>query len=113
MIVDSHAHLFLPNFNGEVEAVINRAKEKGVEYILVPGTDLITSAQAIELAEKYKGLYAAVGVHPHDTKNWEDEWLEELEKLAKHPKVVGIGEIGLDYYYDFSPREEHLRGRNT
>jgi TatD DNase family protein len=105
MIVDSHAHLFLPNFNGEVEAVINRAKEKGVEYILVPGTDLITSAQAIELAEKYKGLYAAVGVHPHDTKNWEDEWLEELEKLAKHPKVVGIGEIGLDYYYDFSPRE--------
>ncbi len=105
MIIDSHAHLFLPNFNGELEAVLQRAKEKDVEYILVPATDLATSAEAIQLAERHKNIYAAVGVHPHDTKEWEKEWLEKIEELAKHPKVVAIGEIGLDYYYDFSPRE--------
>ncbi len=108
MFVDSHAHLFYPNFNGEVEQIIQRAKTAGVDYILVPATDLASSAQAIDLAEQFDMVYAAVGVHPHDTNEWEDSLIPKLEKLARHPKVVAIGEIGLDYYYDFSPKEKQI-----
>ncbi len=108
MFVDSHAHLFYPNFNGEVDQVIERAKTAGVDYILVPATDLASSAQAIDLAEQYDMVYAAVGVHPHDTNEWEDSLIPKLEEIAKHPKVVAIGEIGLDYYYDFSPKEKQI-----
>ncbi|MAT59294.1 MAG: radical SAM protein [Ignavibacteriae bacterium] len=108
MFIDTHAHLFLPNFNGEVDQVIQRAKTAGVDFIIVPGIDLASSAQAIDLAEKYDFIYAAVGVHPHDTKEWDDSLIDKLEEMSKHPKVVAIGEIGLDYYYDFSPKEMQL-----
>jgi len=108
MFIDTHAHLFLPNFNGELNDVIDRAKVAGVKYIIVPATDLATATQAIALAEKYECIYATVGVHPHDTQEWKDDLLVHLDELAKHKKVVAIGEIGLDYYYDFSPREKQL-----
>ncbi len=109
MFIDTHAHLFYPNFNGEVEQVIQRAKESDVDVIIVPATDLISSKQAIELAEKYDNIYATVGVHPHDSREWNDGIINKLEELAKNKKVVAIGEIGLDYYYDFSPREIQLK----
>jgi TatD DNase family protein len=105
MFIDTHAHLFYPNFNGEVDQLIERANNAGVKYIIVPGTDLATSKKAIELAETYESVYAAVGIHPHDTKEWKDSFIETLEEFSKHPKVVAIGEIGLDYYYDFSPKD--------
>lgn len=108
MFIDTHAHLFLPNFNGEIDDVIERAKVAGVKYIIVPATDLATAAEAIALAERYDCVYASVGVHPHDTQEWNDDLLVHLDKLAKHEKVVAIGEIGLDYYYDFSPRDKQL-----
>ena len=109
MFVDTHAHMFYPNFEGELEQIVERAKLAGVKYILVPGTDLGTSKKAIELAEQFDGIYAAVGVHPHDTKEWQDSDIEILEEFSKHPKVVAIGEIGLDYYYDFSPKEIQIK----
>lgn len=109
MFVDTHAHLFYPNFNGEIDAVIGRAIDAGVDFMLVPATDLASSAQAVELAQKYECIYAAVGIHPHDTKEWDDSLLKDLEQLAKEKKVVAIGEIGLDYYYDFSPKDKQLR----
>lgn len=108
MFVDTHAHLFYPNFNGEIGDVLERAKNSGIDYIIVPGTDLASSVQAVELAEKYDFIYAAVGIHPHDTKEWTDSLLDNLEELAKNKKVVAIGEIGLDYYYDFSPKEKQI-----
>ncbi len=108
MLIDTHAHLFYPNFNGELDQVIDRARNAGVEYIIVPGTDLASSSQAIDLADKYEMIYAAVGIHPHDTKEWEDSLIDKIEELARHEKVVAIGEIGLDYYYDFSPRETQI-----
>ncbi|MCU7494704.1 MAG: YchF/TatD family DNA exonuclease [Ignavibacteria bacterium] len=108
MFVDTHAHLFYPNFNGELEEVIERAKNSGVDFIIVPGTDIASSVQAVQLAEKYDFIYAAVGIHPHDTKEWKDSLLDDIEALAKHEKVVAIGEIGLDYYYDFSPRDKQI-----
>ena len=105
MFIDTHAHLFYPNFNGEVNEVIDRAREAGIEKIIVPATDIASSAQAIELADQYDLVYATVGIHPHDTKEWEDSLINDLKDMAAHEKVVAIGEIGLDYYYDFSPKD--------
>ncbi len=108
MFIDTHAHLFYPNFNEDLDAVIERAKQSGIDYIIVPATDLETSNRVIELIEKYDFVYGAVGIHPHETKDWDNSFIDKIEKLAFHPKVVGIGEIGLDYYYDFSPREKQI-----
>ncbi|MCX6174687.1 MAG: YchF/TatD family DNA exonuclease [Ignavibacteriales bacterium] len=109
MFTDTHTHLFYPNFEDEVDKVIERAVQAGVDYMIVPGTDLATSLQAIELTMMYDNIYASVGVHPHDSKDWDDSIIEKLEALAKNKKVVAIGEIGLDYYYDFSPREIQIK----
>lgn len=109
MFIDTHAHLFYPNFNGDLDDVIERAKKAGVDHIIVPATDLVSSAQSIALAEKYDFIYATVGIHPHDTKEWKEDLIPLLEEIASHKKVVAIGEIGLDYYYDFSPRETQLK----
>ncbi len=109
MFVDTHAHLFFENFKDDIDEVINRAAQNGVDYIIVPATDIKTAKEAITLSEKYEQIYTAVGVHPHDTKDWDDSLIKEIEELAKHPKVVGIGEIGLDYYYDFSPKEQQIK----
>ncbi len=109
MFIDTHAHLFFDNFNNDIDEVINRAKENRVDYIIVPATDLVTAREAILLSEKYEIVYVTVGIHPHDTKDWNDSLISEIEKLAKHPKVVAIGEIGLDYYYDFSPKEQQIK----
>ena len=108
MFIDTHAHLFFQNFEEDVDEVIRNAKESGVDYIVVPSTDLENARKAIELAEKYDFIYAAVGVHPHDTKDWDESNIYEIEKLCAHDKVVAIGEIGLDYYYDYSPKEKQI-----
>jgi TatD DNase family protein len=109
MFIDTHAHLFLENFKDDLDEILNRAKQNKVDFIIVPATDLKTAKEAISLAEKYEQIYATVGIHPHDTKDWEDSLINEIESLTKHPKVVGIGEIGLDYYYDFSPRDKQIK----
>lgn len=106
MFIDTHTHLFLKNFDEDRDQVIKNALDAGVKYMLVPATDIETAKQAIALAEKYESIYVAVGVHPHDTKDWDDSWVDELRELAKHEKVVAIGEIGLDYFYDFSPKDK-------
>lgn len=102
--VDSHCHLDFPHFDADRDEVLARAVEAGVTTIINPGTDLESSRRAIALAERFDGVYAAVGVHPHDASVLGREALAELRELAFHPKVVAIGEIGLDYYRDLSPR---------
>lgn len=109
MFVDTHAHLFFENFKDDVDEVIKRANQDGVDYIIVPSTDIKTAKDAINLSEKYDQIYLTVGIHPHDTKDWDDSLISEIQQLANHPKVVGIGEIGLDYYYDFSPRDQQIK----
>ncbi|MEJ2613862.1 MAG: YchF/TatD family DNA exonuclease [Ignavibacteriaceae bacterium] len=108
MLIDTHAHLFFPNFENDLDEVINRAHNEGIDYIIVPATDIKTAHQVLELCDKYDFIYGAVGVHPHDTKDWNSSQLTEIKDLAKHSKVVAIGEIGLDYYYDFSPKEKQI-----
>jgi TatD DNase family protein len=108
MFIDTHAHLFYPNFTEDLDEVIERAKSSEVDYIIIPATDIGTAKQTLALADKYEMIYAQVGVHPHETKDWTNDNLKVIEELAQHPKVVAIGEIGLDYYYDFSPKEKQI-----
>jgi TatD DNase family protein len=104
MLIDSHAHIQLDRFDADREAVLERAQEAGVHAILVIGFDLETSRGAIELAEKYDQIYATVGMHPHDARDLDDETVRIFRDLTTHPKVVALGEMGLDYYRDLSPR---------
>ena len=110
MLIDTHSHLHDPRFDDDREAVLNRARNAGVEVMITVGTDLETSRAAIALAEQHPFIYATVGVHPHDVKDLTPEILAELRDLATHPRVVAYGEIGLDYYYDHSPRDIQREG---
>jgi len=94
----------MKDYNNDRDEVIARAAAESVDYIINASFDLPSSQQAVKLAEEYENLYAAVGVHPHDAKSLDDRTLEALRELSKHPKVVAIGEIGLDFYRDLSPR---------
>lgn len=105
MFVDTHAHLFYNNFNEDLPAVLENARAAGVDAVLIPATDLKSCEAILELIEKYDNLYGAVGIHPHDTKDWDDSFIPQIRNFAKHKKIVAVGEIGLDYYYDFSPKE--------
>lgn len=103
MLVDSHAHIQLDNYSMDRDAVLVRARNAGVHAILVIGFDLNTSRDAVTLAEATTGLYATVGMHPHDAKDFGGKTLETFRGLASHPKVVALGEMGLDYYRNLSP----------
>jgi TatD DNase family protein len=104
MLIDSHAHIQLGRFDTDREAVLARAFDAGVHGILTVGVDLETSRGAIDLAEQCDPVYATVGVHPHDAKDLNDETIRIFRDLAAHPKVLALGEMGLDYYRDLSPR---------
>jgi len=104
-LVDSHCHLDFNRFDKDREAVIAAAEKAGLVAIINPGVSLETSRAAVTLAEKYPLVYAAVGVHPHDAKTFTPQTAAELRKLARRPKVVAIGEIGLDYYRNLSPHD--------
>jgi TatD DNase family protein len=103
-LVDSHCHLFFNLFIDDLDLVLRRAWDGGITRILMPGIDLETSRQVIALAEKHPNLFAAVGVHPNDALGWQPGSLAQLKEMAQHPKVVAIGEIGLDYYRDNTPQ---------
>ena len=104
MLIDSHAHIDDNRFDADRDAVLERAAAAGIELIVNIGADMASSARSIALAEKYPQIYAAVGMHPHDAKEMKEQDYNQLLRWAAHPKVVAIGEIGLDYHYDLSPR---------
>jgi TatD DNase family protein len=104
VLVDTHAHLHDPAFDADRPAVLARARAAGVAGFLTIGTDVDTSEAAIALAGREPGMYAAVGIHPHDAGTADAAALERIAALARGPRVVAIGEIGLDYYRDHSPR---------
>ena len=108
-LIDTHAHLDFSKFDADRPGVIDRARAAGVAAIVNVGVDLDSSRRAVRLAEQYESIYAAVGVHPHDAKNLDGATLAELRELAQKPTVVAVGEIGLDYYRDLSPRDVQRR----
>lgn len=104
-LVDTHAHLDSGQFSGDVDGVVARARDAGVGTILTVGCDLSSSRASIALAERYNNVWASVGIHPHDAATVDAATLAELRQLATHPRVVAIGEVGLDFYRDRSPRD--------
>lgn len=108
MIFDTHAHLDDSRFDRDRKELIEGLKAQGISLIVNPGADMPSSKRAVELAKQYDFIYAAVGVHPHDVKDMGENTIDELRKLASEEKVVAIGEIGLDFYYDNSPRDLQL-----
>ncbi|MGC9397800.1 MAG: TatD family hydrolase [Anaerolineae bacterium] len=109
-MIDTHIHLQHRAYRQDLDAVLERAAAAGVRACIVPGTDLASSRAAVELAERYAetpcALYATVGVHPTDADEVNEETLEALADLARHPRVVAIGEIGLDYYWPDQPKRD-------
>ncbi|MDQ0190176.1 TatD family hydrolase [Alicyclobacillus cycloheptanicus] len=106
MLFDSHSHLNDDQFAEDLQEVVARAREAGVRRVVVPGVDAASSRRAVLLAEQIDEVYAAVGIHPEAALNVPARDFEEVERLAAHPKVVAIGEIGLDYYWDAAPRPQ-------
>src|ERR671911_184456 len=105
MLIDSHAHIQGKEYAGDVEAVITRARDAGVDKIIAVGGagEMSSNHDAVALANSYENVYATVGMHPHDAKNVGAEELQNLRDLASSPKVVAVVETGLDYYYNHSP----------
>ena len=103
-MIDTHCHINDIKYDKDVKEVISRAVESGVEKMICVGTDLKTSEKALELANQYRKIYATVGYHPHESKDAQKGYLYEFEEMSKNPKVVAIGESGLDYHYNISPK---------
>ncbi len=112
MIIDTHAHLDMEQFREDLPSVLARAMDAGIRYIITIGSDIGSSRAARDLAAAHEGVFFAAGFHPHDVKNATEADYAELKELLKDPKAVAVGEIGLDYHYDHSPRDtqrEHFK----
>ncbi len=109
MITDTHSHIFWKNFDEDRAQVIERAREAGVARMLVVGTDLETSRQCFDLCEGQAGLFPTAGIHPHDAQDVGDEVLGQIEELCRTQACVAVGETGLDYFKEYSPRVDQRR----
>ncbi len=108
MLIDTHAHLDMPEFSQDLDDVIQRAKDMGVGRIITIGIDFDSSQSALHIADTYNNVFASVGLHPHDSSKFTEEILEKLAALAKNSKVVAWGEIGLDFFKLYSPKEKQI-----
>lgn len=113
MLVDSHCHLNFPEFSADLDAIILRAQENGIGAFLTVNTKLDQAKDLQDIADRYSNVFCSVGVHPHDAAQYMDGYngdtlYNQLKSLAQHPKVIALGETGLDYYYDNSPRENQI-----
>ncbi len=112
-LVDTHCHINFDSYDEDRDAVLARAANVGVTKIINPAIDMPTSRVIVEMTEQHDGLYAAVGIHPNSSDDFADSMVDELVVLAKKPHVVAIGEIGLDYHWDKSPKEQQFRAFET
>jgi len=113
MLVDSHCHLDFPHLSDQMDDVLARAKEAGIETLVTICTRVRKFDSVLAIAQAHDNIFCSVGTHPHNAEEERDITLEEILSLAKHPKVVAIGEAGLDYHYDNSPREDQEKGFRT
>lgn len=108
MLIDSHAHLEMKEFDHDREKVVERARQAGVGFIVTVGTNLALCRKAVELAERHENIYATIGIHPHDVINTDNKTFDALRELAHRKKVVAYGEIGLDFFRNISPQEKQI-----
>ncbi len=108
-MIDTHAHLNDPKFASDLDAVVATARGAGVDRIVVCGYDLPSSRAAMDIAARFDGVFATVGIHPHDAKSFSRDAIDEIAELARAPGVIAIGETGLDFHYDFSPRPAQIK----
>jgi len=109
MVIDSHAHLEMSPFDRDRDQVVRRAREAGVEIIVTVGTTVEDCRKALEITRRYPGVYAVIGIHPHEVKDIDGGTYDSLKKMASREKVVAYGEIGLDFFRNLSPRETQIR----
>ena len=105
MLIDTHSHIDMEDFEADFDLILSRARENGVKKIIIPAVEPSTFNRVIKTAEKSNGLYAAIGVHPEGARSFDKNSLRCMEEMIKHPKVIAVGEIGLDYYWDKSYNE--------
>lgn len=108
MLIDSHTHLEMEDFDGDRDAVVERARQAGVGYMITVGTSIAYCKKALEVAGRYPGIYVAVGIHPHDAQDIDETTYDELREMAALEKVVAYGEIGLDFFRNLSPRQVQI-----
>ncbi len=108
MLIDTHCHIQFKPLSNDIEGVINRAKKEGVKKMIVVGCDIKSTQEAIEIAKNHEGIFASVGLHPQDARKLTGEMWQILKKLASHEKVVAIGETGLDYFKEYSPKNVQI-----
>ena len=109
MLFDTHAHLHFPDFAEDLDAVLDRARAAGLQGMVTIGTDRESNRATVALAERHGDIWASVGIHPHDAGAAAEADFEEMERLARGPRVVGLGEMGLDFFRDLSPRDVQER----
>jgi TatD DNase family protein len=110
MLIDSHCHLDFPDFSGELDAIIGRARTVGVGRMVTISTRIKRHGDLIAIAERYDDVFCSIGTHPHQAHEELDIAVDDIVRTTEHPKVVAIGEAGLDYHYDYSPRDAQERG---
>ena len=110
MLIDSHCHLDFPDFSGELDAIIGRARAVGVGRMVTISTRIKCHADLLAIAERYDDVFCSIGTHPHNAHEELDVAVDEIVHMTEHRKVVAIGEAGLDYHYDYSPRDAQERG---
>lgn len=108
ILIDTHCHLDFAQYDADRDKVMQDARTSGVELIIVPAVDLKSCESVLNLTRRYDTVYGAIGVHPNSSADWQDSWINDLREMANHPKIVAIGEIGLDYYRDYSPQPIQL-----
>jgi TatD DNase family protein len=106
--IDTHCHIYMNHFDGDRDVVIQRAIDNGVDRMICIGVDLQSSEKCLNIAEKYPQVFATAGIHPHEAKDAPPKYLHELEQFYQHAKVLAVGEIGLDYHYNFSDQKEQI-----
>lgn len=107
--IDTHCHLYMDNYKNDRSEIIQRAIDNGVKKMICIGVDLSTSEKSLYLAEKYSEVFATAGIHPHEANKVPTNYQHELEQFYKHPKVVAVGEIGLDFHYNYSDKNEQIQ----
>jgi len=105
MFVDSHCHLEMESFDKDLEQVIGKSSEEGLEYILTVGTEESYFGKVRQIIDRYPFIYGAIGIHPHNAKDYNDRMEGTIREAAKHPKIVGYGEVGLDLFKNYSPKD--------